>query len=204
MIFPSNLYGSNAVALGHGLQNNTNLPKPGCSSCMHGVCFFGCTPKHVHPTGSTPSIADLQVLGLHSLRFFSSLMPLLLGWCHEADQATCLAALQVLQEVIKHTWPRMPAHASFLWSQLQQISTEQAAMCAQDEHSRDAPVSTTMAEIMQCGANIGEMLYLCGGSALQKAIQDTLGQSRDFATDMMLQSIAVRKSAQQTEGVQVV
>ena len=130
-------------------------------------------------------------------------MPLLLGWCHAPDQATCLAALQALQEVIKHTWPRMPAHASFLWSQLQEISTEQA-MCAHAEHDENASLSTTMAETMQHIANIGEMLYLCGGSALQKTIRDASDQSMDPAVAVMLQSNTLHKSAQKTEGLQLV
>ncbi|KAA6425014.1 MAG: hypothetical protein FRX49_05188 [Trebouxia sp. A1-2] len=61
------------------------------------------------------------VLGLQTLRFFSKLMPLLLNWCQEPDLATQLKALEVLQEIVRHTWPRMPAHASFLWTFLANV-----------------------------------------------------------------------------------
>lgn len=129
----------------------------------------------------------LQVLGLHILRFFSTLMPLLLGWCHEPDQATCLAALQALQEVIRHTWPRMPAHATFLWSELQQISTEQAWKYPSDEGKTSSDSDGTLeAQILPCIAGVAEMLYLCGGGLFQNVVQDAWRQNKDPMGDVML------------------
>ena len=138
----------------------------------------------------------LQVLGLHALRFFSTLMPLLLGWCHEPDQATCLAALEALQEVIKHTWPRMPAHASFLWSQLQQINTlrpEMQACGSQGDKGGADPNAD--AKIGKCIAKVAEMLYLCGGSLFQKTIHTAWTDSKEPAADAMLQSVEKYVSA---------
>ena len=138
----------------------------------------------------------LQVLGLHTLRFFSTLMPLLLGWCHEPDQATCFAALEALQEVVKHTWPRMPAHASFLWSQLQQTSALhlQIQVHESQSHKGDADPDAN-ADIRNCVAKIAEMLYLCGGALFQKSIHDAWVASGAPSADVMLQSIRKYVSA---------
>lgn len=117
-------------------------------------------------------------------------MPLLLGWCHEPDQATCLAALEALHEVIEHTWPRMPAHASFLWSQLEHVSTlhpqmqEQGSQGDKDDADLDAD-----AQIRNCIAKIANMLYLCGGSLFQKSIHGVWKQSKDPASDVVLRSL---------------
>ena len=132
----------------------------------------------------------LQVLGLHTLRFFSTLMPLLLGWCREPDQATCLAALEALQEVIKYTWPRMPAHASFLWSQLQQTSALHLQMQVHQSQGRKGGADPNAdAQIRNCVAKLAEMLYLCGGSLFQKTVSDAWANSRDPAADVMLQML---------------
>ena len=139
----------------------------------------------------------LQMLGLHALRFFSTLLPLLLDWCCEPQQATCLAALQALREVIKHTWPRMPAHASFLWSRLQQISTARAQLYANNSPNNKGNdlQNTDDAQIRKCIASIAEMLYLCGGSLCQNSIQDAWVDSKDPTADVMLKSIQVYISA---------
>lgn len=137
----------------------------------------------------------MQVLGLHALRFFSTLMPLLLGCCHEPDQAVCLAALQVLREVIKYTWPRMPAHASFLWQQLQQISTSQPpGHASNSENYKGDGLLNAGADIKQCVANIAEMLYLCGGPLFQATVCDAWVSSKDPTADVMLQSVEVHVS----------
>ena len=130
----------------------------------------------------------LQVLRLHTLRFFSILMPLLLGWCREPDQATCLAALEALQEVIKYTWPRMPAHASFLWSQLQQISALHLRV-HQSQGRKDGADPNADAQISNCVAKLAEMLYLCGGSLFQETVRDAWADSRDPNADLMLQTL---------------
>ena len=134
----------------------------------------------------------LQVLGLHTLRFFSTLMPLLLGWSHEPETATCMAALEALQEVIKHTWPRMPAHASFLWSQLQQISILHPQL---QMHESPGNKGGADPSIRHCIGKIAEMLYLCGGSLFQKTIHNAWVDSKDPTADVMLQSIEVYVSA---------
>ena len=119
-------------------------------------------------------------------------MPLLLGWCHEPDQATCLVALQALREVIKHTWPRMPAHASFLWQQLQQISTSVSAAHAGDrEKPKGDELLKVDVDIRSCVANIAEMLYLCGGPLFQETMRDAWVSSKDPTAHVMLQSIRV-------------
>lgn len=61
-----------------------------------------------------------QAMGLASVRFFSRLLPLLLEWVHAPDMDTRLAALPVLHAVLKHTWPRLPAHASIIWQHVAQ------------------------------------------------------------------------------------
>lgn len=157
--------------------------------------FFGSAGANFAFTAACPCVL-LQVLGLHTLRIFSSLMPLLLGWCREPDQATCLAALEALHEVIKHTWPRMPAHARFLWSQLQQISTSHPQMqghgCQGHKHHADPAAD---ARIRNCIAKIANMLYLCGGSLFQTSMHGAWKQSKDPTTDVMLQSIELYISA---------
>lgn len=62
----------------------------------------------------------LQAMGLASVRSFSRLLPLLLDWVHAPDVDTRLAALPVLHAVLKHTWPRLPAHASIIWQHVAQ------------------------------------------------------------------------------------
>ena len=59
-------------------------------------------------------------MGLASVRYFSRLLPLLLEWLHAVDLDTRLAALPVLHTVLKHTWPRLPAHASIIWQHVAQ------------------------------------------------------------------------------------
>ena len=120
-------------------------------------------------------------------------MPLLLAWCYEPDEATCLAALQALQQVIKHTWPRMPAHASFLWAQLQQITEHQMRRSAAEPRKQSAPDAAETL-ILQCIAEIAEMLFLSGGSCFQNSVRDLAKHSRDPASDVMLQPVAWRMS----------
>lgn len=143
-------------------------------------------------------VLSLQVLGLHALRFFSTLMPLLLGWCQEPDQATCLAALQALREVVKHTWPRMPAHASFLWQQLQHISIShsQAQGSNAQDHKGDGLPSAD-ADIQSCVANIAEMLYLCGGPLFQETMHDAWVKSKNPTAHVMLSSIRLYVAPEQ-------
>lgn len=57
-------------------------------------------------------------LGLTLLRHTARLMPLLLEWLHAHDAATRVAALTLLADVVRATWPRVPAHAPALWRQL--------------------------------------------------------------------------------------
>ncbi len=141
-------------------------------------------------------MVNVQVLGLLTLRFFSTLMPLLLEWCSEPDHTTQLKALEALQEVIRHTWPRMPAHASFMWSQLQTICSENrlnidAALDAPGNgmsKCRDADVVSK--QIEQCLAGIAEMLFMCGGPAFQTSVQDMLISSDNVHKDVMLHAVA--------------
>lgn len=155
--------------------------------------LFGSAPTDFAITAASPCVI-LQVLGLHTLRFFSSLMPLLLGWCREPGQATCLAALEALREIIKHTWPRMPAHASFLWLQLQHVSTlhPQMQVHGSQGHTDNADAD---AQIRNCIAKIANMLYLCGGSLFQKTMRDAWKEHKDPTADVMLQSIELYISA---------
>ncbi|KAL0020877.1 hypothetical protein WJX77_004791 [Trebouxia sp. C0004] len=107
------------------------------------------------------------VLGLQTLRFFSKLMPQLLHWSQEPDLATQLKALEVLQEIVRHTWPRMPAHASFLWSQLHVVQEQLQASTASDRSDLDGIHHDAIVKKMQMQlASIATMLYLCGGSGL--------------------------------------
>lgn len=140
----------------------------------------------------------LQVLGLHVLRFFSTLMPLLLGWCQEPDQATCLAALQALREVIKHTWPRMRAHASFLWQQLQHISMSRSLHGGNAQACKGDGLLSADADIQSCVANIAEMLYLCGGPPFQETMHDAWVSSKNPAADVMLDAIKLHIAPEQT------
>lgn len=153
--------------------------------------FSGSAATDLAITAACPCVI-LQVLGLHSLRFFSSLMPVLLGWCRDPQQATCIAALEALHEVIKHTWPRMPAHASFLWSQLQHISTLHPQM---QVHESQGHKDDTDAQIRNCIVKIANMLYLCGGSLFQKSMCDAWKETKDPTADVMLQSIELYISA---------
>ena len=133
----------------------------------------------------------LQVLGLVTLRFFSTLMPLLLDWCHNLDEATQLKALEALQEVIKHTWPRMPAHASFLWSHLQGVCADIQADSTELRLAGQAVDPQN--DIKDCLACIAEMLYLCGGLHFQQMLHDH-SQSSDRVNDLMLQAVCNYKA----------
>lgn len=64
-------------------------------------------------------------LRLQLAAHFSRLMPLLLGWCTAPQQAVRLAALRVLLQVIRLTWPRMPAHAAVVWAVLRRVHAEE-------------------------------------------------------------------------------
>ena len=113
-------------------------------------------------------------------------MPLLVEWCRESDLATQLKALEALSEVIRHTWPRMPAHASFLWSQLHHI---------QHHHCADAPLEVSsdaadaQQQLLQHLASIAKMLYLCGGSAFQATLQCECHELDGGNTDIMLHAV---------------
>ncbi len=132
-----------------------------------------------------------QVLGLQTLRFFSKLMPLLLNWCQEPDLATQLKALEVLQEVVRHTWPRMQAHASFLWSQLHVIQKQLQANTAFDHFDFDGSHHDALQNGMQMQlASIAKMLYLCGGSCFQSALRDACCESDSVKADVMLHAVA--------------
>lgn len=115
-------------------------------------------------------------------------MPLLLEWCREPDLATQLKALEALSEVIRYTWPRMPAHASFLWSQLH---------CIQSHECADLPleVSPDAADAQQQLhwhlASIAKMLYLCGGSSFQASLKSKCHQLNGAETDTMLHAVAI-------------
>lgn len=65
-------------------------------------------------------------MGLASVRHFSRLLPLLLEWLHAPDMDTRLAAAPVLHAVLKHTWPRLPAHADLIWQHVAQEYTREA------------------------------------------------------------------------------
>lgn len=133
------------------------------------------------------------MLGLLTLRFFSTLMPLLLEWCHDLDGATQLKALQVLQQVVIHTWPRMPAHASFLWSQLQSIHVAEGG---DSEVASDAQRTCNMQEEVKCHLeSIAELLYLCGGLPFQQSVQEAM-QAADGVNNCMLQAVAKCRTAQ--------
>lgn len=136
-----------------------------------------------------------QVLGLQTLRFFSKLMPLLLSWCQEPDPATQLKALEVLQEVVRHTWPRMPAHASFLWSQLhiiqEQLQANTASHTAPDHPDLDGSHHDALQnEIQMQLASIARMLYLCGASGFQSCLRDACCESDSVKADVMLHAVA--------------
>ena len=127
----------------------------------------------------------VQALGLSTLRFFSTLMPLLLEWCHDLDESTQLKALEALQEVIRHTWPRMPTHASFLWSQLQGVCVETQADLAESKVAGQAV--DLQKDVKDCLACIAKMLYLCGGLHFQQMVHDQL-QSSSKTNNLMLQA----------------
>ena len=130
---------------------------------------------------------DLQVLGLLSLRYFSSLMPLLLEWSKDDDHLTQLKALLVLQEVVKYTWPRMTAHASFLWSQLQSISADQQLL--PNSSTSNANGSGLQIDIQRAVCSIAELLYMCGGSPFRQTV-DAAIHMYDSQMNVMLQAVA--------------
>jgi hypothetical protein len=83
-------------------------------------------------------------LGLYVVRHFAALMPLLLEWTHAYDADSSVAALQVLEQLVRHAWPRMAVHAGVIqqhanevlrqeqveqgdWQQQQQQQQQQAS-----------------------------------------------------------------------------
>ena len=92
----------------------------------------------------------------------------------------------------------MPAHASFLWSQLQQTSALHLQMQVHKSPiQKNGADSHAAAEIRNCVAKIAEMLYLCGGSLFQKSIHDAWANAEDPTADVMLHSIEKYVSALQ-------
>jgi hypothetical protein len=65
------------------------------------------------------------LLGLWLVAHFARLMPLLLSWCLAPRQAVRAAALAALLEVMRLTWPRMPAHAGVVWRVLRRVHEEE-------------------------------------------------------------------------------
>lgn len=105
-----------------------------------------------------------------TLRFFASLMPTLLDWCYDPDLATQLEALQVLQVVVQHTWPRMTVHAPFVWGQLQKIAAQHEACCMQSRQGCRSSSSDMHGHIKEALCSIAEMLYWCSESAFQEEL----------------------------------
>jgi hypothetical protein len=63
----------------------------------------------------------LPCVGLYVLRHMASLMPLLLEWSHAYDEASVLAAVQLLGCVVRHSWPRVGVHAALMWRHLVEV-----------------------------------------------------------------------------------
>ena len=151
---------------------------------VHSLASVCC---HITPVRALPRSVLAQVLGLLTLRFFSTLMPLLLEWCREPDLATQLKALEALSEVIRYTWPRMPAHASFLWSQLHCIQSHESV----DMLLEVPPDAADAQQHLHLHlASIARMLYQCGGSAFQASLKSKCHQLNGAETDTMLHAVA--------------
>lgn len=73
------------------------------------LIFMGCVARLV------------PVVELYTVRHFAQLLPLLLEWTHGYDEASVVAALQVLACVVQHAWPRMGVHAGVLWQHLELV-----------------------------------------------------------------------------------
>ncbi|GAQ81835.1 hypothetical protein KFL_000920190 [Klebsormidium nitens] len=67
-----------------------------------------------------PPLVD--ALRLFVVAHFKRLMPLLLTWLRAPDAETRVRTLDLLKLVILNTWPRMPAHADRLTSELRKAS----------------------------------------------------------------------------------
>lgn len=94
--------------------------------------------------------------------------------CHDSDLAIQLASLQALQEIVRATWPRMEAHASFLWGQLQLIAAESDMYKSDTAQNSTEDPENMHDEVRSYLGKIAEMLYWCGGAELQQQLRASL------------------------------
>eukprot|EP00803_Ostreobium_quekettii_P010730 evm.model.scf_1932.3 EVM.evm.TU.scf_1932.3 scf_1932:22992-24926(+) len=100
----------------------------------------------------------VTAMGLVLVKYFARLMPLLLEWVCAHDAASRLTAIRTLHAVVKHTWPRMPAHAVLIWDVLQRVYDQEKGheeRCAESglEPSVDSKreVELLCISLVQCG-----------------------------------------------------
>ncbi len=85
----------------------------------------------------------------------------------------------------------MPAHASFLWSQLHVVQEQLQANTASDRSDLDGSHHDALTKKMQMQlASIAKMLYLCGGSGFQCTLRDACCESDSIEADIMLHAVA--------------
>jgi hypothetical protein len=84
-------------------------------------------------------------LGLYAVRHFSTLMPLLLEWCHAHDEASSVAALQLLVLLTGQARPRMAVHAGALRQHAEAVMRQVAV---EGGSSRRAPTARRLLDVL--------------------------------------------------------
>ena len=110
-------------------------------SAVHTCSLVGCEPSE--DAAHCRVLMRLQAMGLASVRHFSRLLPLLLEWLHAPDMDSRLAAAPVLHAVLKHTWPRLPAHAGVIWQHVAKEYAREASIALKMEGDQ-GPLSSTL------------------------------------------------------------
>lgn len=107
-----------AVALAQQVEQGSPLSS-GVSSLFEALLEEGGRQAHV-PERSLVWLKEVPQLfprfGLQLVYYFSTLMPLLLGWCLSFRKDVRAAALKATHTALLATTPRVPAHARELWS----------------------------------------------------------------------------------------
>eukprot|EP00887_Chlorella_sp_A99_P002352 scaffold10.g2352.t1 len=165
---------------------------PASAAVLEALLEEGERSGHVAPRAETwlrhaPTI--FPQLGLHLVRYFARLMPLLLRWCAaplpsaasgagssgagSSGTGVQALALTALHGVMLQTWPRMPAHAPAIWRALAAAYDVAASSSSGDSGvataSFDSGVATASFDkdvqewVIRCGA----ALWHCAGVDFQ-------------------------------------
>lgn len=134
--------------------------------------------------------------GLQLVRYFSSLMPLLLEWSLSPRKDLRRGGLHALLHAVHAAWPRMPAHAMTLWRVVDRVYDGEVLLAGKPS-----------AEVVAAAKEVGVALWRCGGGEFRAAVLESKqagegeeGKSTGGAAGTLLDSVlAAGKERQQPE-----